>query len=122
MRHRTPQFGHVFAGDSYSAGYYSYLWSDTLTADAFEAFTEAKALCLRSITNMTALRTMLPWMTADVEEMLELMGDDPWPYGIEPNRATIQTLLDDLVAQGLLDRPLEVDELFAPGTLSAYRL
>jgi len=40
MRHRTPQFGHVFAGDGYSAGYYSYLWSDTLTADAFEAFTE----------------------------------------------------------------------------------
>ncbi|WNG28098.1 M3 family metallopeptidase [Cystobacter fuscus] len=42
MRHRTPQFGHVFAGDGYSAGYYSYLWSDTLTADAFEAFSEAK--------------------------------------------------------------------------------
>lgn len=41
MRHRTPQLGHVFAGDSYSAGYYSYLWADTLTADAFEAFTEA---------------------------------------------------------------------------------
>jgi peptidyl-dipeptidase Dcp len=41
MRHRTPQFGHVFSGDGYSAGYYSYLWSDTLTADAFEAFTEA---------------------------------------------------------------------------------
>ena len=39
MRHRTPQFGHVFAGDGYSAGYYSYLWSDTLTADACEAFT-----------------------------------------------------------------------------------
>ena len=42
MRHRTPQFGHIFAGDGYSAGYYSYLWSDTLTADAFEAFTEGK--------------------------------------------------------------------------------
>ncbi len=41
MRHRTPQFSHVFSSDSYSAGYYSYLWSDTLTADAFEAFTEA---------------------------------------------------------------------------------
>jgi peptidyl-dipeptidase Dcp len=40
MRHRTPQFGHVFAGDGYSAGYYSYLWSDVLTADAFGAFTE----------------------------------------------------------------------------------
>jgi peptidyl-dipeptidase Dcp len=41
MRHRTPQFSHVFASDDYSAGYYSYLWSDTLSADAFEAFTEA---------------------------------------------------------------------------------
>jgi peptidyl-dipeptidase Dcp len=40
MRHRTPQFGHVFSSDSYSAGYYSYLWSDVLTADAFGAFTE----------------------------------------------------------------------------------
>jgi peptidyl-dipeptidase Dcp len=41
MRHRTPHFQHVFAGDDYSAGYYSYLWSDVLTADAYEAFTEA---------------------------------------------------------------------------------
>jgi peptidyl-dipeptidase Dcp len=41
MRHRTPQFSHVFASDGYSAGYYSYLWSDVLTADAFGAFTEA---------------------------------------------------------------------------------
>jgi peptidyl-dipeptidase Dcp len=42
LRHRLPQFLHVFSSDSYSAGYYSYLWSDTLTADAYEAFTEAK--------------------------------------------------------------------------------
>lgn len=41
MRHRTPQFNHVFSGDGYSAAYYSYLWADTLTADAWEAFTEA---------------------------------------------------------------------------------
>ncbi|MDB5455297.1 MAG: peptidase [Caulobacter sp.] len=41
MRHRTPQFGHVFSSDGYSAGYYSYLWADTLTADAAEAFQEA---------------------------------------------------------------------------------
>jgi peptidyl-dipeptidase Dcp len=41
MRHRTPQLSHVFSSDAYSAGYYSYLWADTLTADAFEAFKEA---------------------------------------------------------------------------------
>jgi peptidyl-dipeptidase Dcp len=42
MRHRTPQFGHIFSSDAYSAGYYSYLWSDVLNADAYEAFLEAK--------------------------------------------------------------------------------
>jgi peptidyl-dipeptidase Dcp len=42
MRHRSPQFAHVFASDGYSAGYYSYLWSDTLSASAFEAFMEAE--------------------------------------------------------------------------------
>ncbi|HXQ31069.1 MAG TPA: M3 family metallopeptidase [Steroidobacteraceae bacterium] len=41
MRHRIPQFHHVFAGDGYSAAYYSYLWADTLSEDAWEAFTEA---------------------------------------------------------------------------------
>jgi peptidyl-dipeptidase Dcp len=41
MRHRTSQFAHIFSSDSYSAGYYSYLWSDTLSADAWEAFLEA---------------------------------------------------------------------------------
>jgi peptidyl-dipeptidase Dcp len=40
MRHRTPHFTHVFSGEGYSAGYYSYLWSETLDADAFRAFKE----------------------------------------------------------------------------------
>jgi peptidyl-dipeptidase Dcp len=42
MRHRPPHFAHLFTGDGYSAGYYSYLWADTLSADAFEAFLEGK--------------------------------------------------------------------------------
>jgi peptidyl-dipeptidase Dcp len=41
MRHRSPQFGHIFSGESYAAGYYGYLWADVLTADAAEAFAAA---------------------------------------------------------------------------------
>jgi peptidyl-dipeptidase Dcp len=41
MRHRSPQFGHVFSGEGYSAGYYGYMWADVLTSDAAEAFAQA---------------------------------------------------------------------------------
>jgi peptidyl-dipeptidase Dcp len=41
MRHRPPQFGHIFSGDHYAAGYYSYMWSEVMDADAFGAFEEA---------------------------------------------------------------------------------
>jgi len=41
MRHRTPQFGHVFSGEGYATAYYGYMWADVLTSDASEAFAEA---------------------------------------------------------------------------------
>ncbi len=49
MRHRTPQFAHAFGSDGYSAGYYSYLWSDVITADAFGAFREGKGAYDREV-------------------------------------------------------------------------
>ena len=41
MRHATPHFAHVFSGDGYSSGYYSYMWSEVMDADAFASFEEA---------------------------------------------------------------------------------
>jgi peptidyl-dipeptidase Dcp len=41
MRHRSPQFSHIFSGEAYAAGYYSYMWAEVLTADAAEAFAQA---------------------------------------------------------------------------------
>jgi 4,5-dihydroxyphthalate decarboxylase len=93
-----------------------------LAQSLMKAFTEAKSLCLQAIQNAAALSYMLPWMMSDVEEMIALMGDNPWPYGVDENRTTIETLLGDLYAQGLAERPIDIDELFAPSTRSSYRL
>ncbi|MGI9352006.1 MAG: M3 family metallopeptidase [Rhizobiaceae bacterium] len=49
MRHRTPHFAHVFSGDGYSAGYYSYMWSEVMDADAYQAFREAGDIFDRTI-------------------------------------------------------------------------
>lgn len=49
MRHRSPHFAHVFSGDAYSAGYYSYLWSEVMDADAFRAFEETGEIFNESV-------------------------------------------------------------------------
>ncbi|WP_262695747.1 M3 family metallopeptidase [Kordiimonas aquimaris] len=62
MRHRSPHFGHIFSGEGYSAGYYSYMWADVLTSDAAEAFAEApggfydKAVAKKLVDNLFAIR------------------------------------------------------------------
>ncbi len=62
MRHRSPHFAHIFSGEGYSAGYYSYIWADVLTADAAEAFAEApggfydRELAKRLVDNLFAPR------------------------------------------------------------------
>ncbi|QGX38332.1 M3 family metallopeptidase [Permianibacter aggregans] len=77
MRHRTPHFGHVFAGDGYSAGYYSYLWSDSLTADAWEAFMEGKGPWDKEVAQRFVKTILSAGNTKDQAEMFrEFRGRD----------------------------------------------
>jgi peptidyl-dipeptidase Dcp len=79
MRHRTPQFGHIFSGDGYSAGYYSYLWSDTLTADAWEAFTvDGKGPWDKDVAERLRVNVFSAGNTRDpAEEYRAFRGRDP---------------------------------------------
>ena len=78
MRHRTPQFGHLFQSDDYSAGYYSYLWSDVLTADAFEAFTEGKGAYDKAVGERLVKYVFSVGNTIDPAEAYRLFrGRDP---------------------------------------------
>lgn len=78
MRHRLPQFSHLFSSDAYSAGYYSYLWSETMDADTWAAFTEAGGPWDRTVADR--FRTML-LMTGNETDRAEayraFRGRDP---------------------------------------------
>jgi 4,5-dihydroxyphthalate decarboxylase len=62
----------------------------------------------------SSLRYTLPWMHAELEELMEIFEGDPWPYGLEANRHVLSTLVQYLIEQRLLDRPLSLEELFVP--------
>jgi 4,5-dihydroxyphthalate decarboxylase len=80
----------------------------------FKAFEEAKAWALEQMRFSGAMRYMLPWLFDDIDEMDELFGTNPWPYGLEPNRTTLETLMQFLVDQHLLQKPPRIDDLFVP--------
>ncbi|MCL2823326.1 MAG: M3 family metallopeptidase [Polyangiaceae bacterium] len=67
MRHRTTHFQHVFASDGYSAGYYSYLWADVLTADGFGAFTEAGGPYDKQVAERLRKNVLMAGNTVDPE-------------------------------------------------------
>ncbi|MGQ0568380.1 MAG: ABC transporter substrate-binding protein, partial [Armatimonadota bacterium] len=79
----------------------------------YKAFVQAKEWCFAQMKFSSALRYTLPWLHADLDEMSEVFGADPWPYGVEANRTTLQTLGDYLVEQRLVGKPLTIDEFFA---------
>jgi peptidyl-dipeptidase Dcp len=77
MRHRTPHFLHVFSSDAYSAAYYSYLWSDVLTADAFDAFVEAGGPFDRDVARRLARVLSLGNTVDPAESYRAFRGRDP---------------------------------------------
>ncbi len=87
-----------------------------------KAFVEAKRRVYENLSTTHALTTMLPWQVAQVEEARREMGEDWWPYGLEPNRHVLETFLRYHHEQGLSKRRLRAEELFAPETLEAFRI
>lgn len=71
MRHRIPQFAHIFSSDGYAAGYYSYLWADVINADAYEAFLEGEGPFDKNVSERLYKTVLSVGNTIDNEEMYE---------------------------------------------------
>jgi 4,5-dihydroxyphthalate decarboxylase len=80
----------------------------------FRAFTAAKDRAWEKMRYAGTLRYMLPWLPDDIEEIDELFGGDCWPYGIEPNRPTLEALVGYMAEQGLIPEPIPIEKLFVP--------
>ena len=88
----------------------------------YKAFCQAQAETYKDLYETAALKAMLPWLTAHVEEARAEMGDDFWPYGLEKNHTTLDTFLRYSFEQGLSKRKLNPEDLFAPESLEAFKI
>lgn len=86
----------------------------------FKAFKEAQKKTYQDMHETAAHKTMLPWLSAHVEEARRELGSDFWSYGFNENRETIATFLRYHHEQGLSRRLLTPEELFAPEALEAF--
>jgi 4,5-dihydroxyphthalate decarboxylase len=80
----------------------------------YNALEQSRAIAHRRMRYLGALRYMLPWLPAELDEIDEVFGGDPWPYGVDPNRPTLEALMQFLVDQSMIAEPLKVDDLFVP--------
>lgn len=87
-----------------------------LPAAVLKAFEQAKAATLKELSDTSATKVTLPFVEEQLKSARELMGSDFWPYGLAPNRHTLETFLAHHYRQGLSDRLLSVEELFHPAT------
>ncbi len=88
----------------------------------YKAFIAAKEKAYALYRQSAALPTMVPWLLAQVEETRREMGEDWWPYGVEANRTTLETFLRYHHEQGLSKRRFKPEELFAPETLTSFKV
>jgi 4,5-dihydroxyphthalate decarboxylase len=83
-----------------------------IASNLYQAFVRSKDCALSKMRVTGAQTSLLPWVQSDLDEIEEIFSGDPWPYGIELNRATLQAKIDYLFQQGLIEAPLIADDLF----------
>jgi 4,5-dihydroxyphthalate decarboxylase len=88
----------------------------------YKAFSEAKRVALAGARDAPALRYTIPFLLDVLERQEEVFGPDPWPYGLEENRRTLEEFAGYLVEQGLLTEAPDVAGLFAPSTRQESRI
>jgi 4,5-dihydroxyphthalate decarboxylase len=93
-----------------------------LPAAVFKAFEQSKALALEALNDTSATKVTLPFVEEQLQAARALLGQDYWPYGVEPNRKTLEAFLRHHHEQGLSTRRLTVEELFHPATLESYSI
>jgi 4,5-dihydroxyphthalate decarboxylase len=80
----------------------------------YKAFVEAKQWAIKRYHFSAATSTMFPWHFEAVEEIDDVFGGDAWPYGVEPNRPTLEALVQMMVEQHFIPKSIPIDELFVP--------
>lgn len=88
----------------------------------YKGFLAAREVGLADLDETAALKVAVPWLTIEVEATRRLMGHDYWTYGVEPNRHVLETFLRYHHEQALSPRRLDVEDLFAPETLEAFKI
>lgn len=91
-----------------------------LPQSVYKAFLAARDEAVERFRDTTALAVSLPFLVEEAERTRALMGEDFWPYGLGPNRHTLDTFLDEHHAQGLSPRRLSPEELFHPSTAERF--
>ena len=93
-----------------------------IAMNLFKAFEEAKRRSLARALEITASRFPIPWGVEYATRSRELFGEDFWPYGIEPNRTTLEAFLRFAYEQGGCSRPVTCEELFVEEVRSSFKI